>query len=144
MSKVDDLKSKYLVYPIKEYNYWNVWLYPNQYYLGRIFVYAKRESAEDLMETTDEEQKELFAIGSGVNRALKKLFNFDLMNYAAFANTLAHLHLHFIPRYQSPRIFDNIEFIDENWGKNYAPYDKNFSIPRDTLIKIAEAIKNNL
>lgn len=136
--------NEYEKYRIKEYNYWVVYLHQNQCYLGRVYVWAKRENAIDLMQMSREEREELFDIGQAVNKALAELFYPDLMNYAALGNTATHLHLHIIPRYASPRIFDNMEFVDERWGKNYAPYDHDFSIPEPILIKIRDAIKEKL
>jgi len=42
------------------------------------------------------------------------LFKPDLMCYIVQGNVTKHLHVHFIPRYKEPRIFDNIKFVDEH------------------------------
>lgn len=95
---------------IKDHTHWSVYLHTNQYFLGRIYVWAKREGVVDLMDATVEEQKELFIIGQSIKRALAKLFQPDLMNYAALANEACHLHVHFVPRYASPRTFDGMVY----------------------------------
>lgn len=75
-----------------------------------------------------------------MNGAIKELFAPDLMNYAALGNNFKHLHVHLIPRYERSRKFAGIEFIDKRWGKNYAPYDREFRLTLDELLKIKGAI----
>ncbi|MFH0831883.1 MAG: HIT family protein [archaeon] len=129
---------------IKDYKYWTIYLYKNQYYLGRVYIWAKRENAFDFMDITSEEQKEFFEIGRAVKKALKKLFNPDLFNWVSQGNITPHLHIHLIPRYASPRKFGEIDFNDERWGKNYAPYNYDFKVSKEVLIKIRDAIKKEL
>jgi len=93
---------------------------------------------------TKEEKEEYFKIGNELKKAYKKLFRPDLYNYATFANVTPHLHTHFIPRYSSKREFLGLIFIDERWGKNYAPYNKEFKVSEENLIKIRDAIKLEL
>lgn len=129
---------------IKEYNYWNVYLHESQCYLGRVYIWAKRKEALDFFDMTKEEKEEYFKIGKELKEVFKKLFKPDLYNYATLANVTAHLHTHFIPRYASKREFAGLTFIDERWGKNYAPYNKDFKISEENLMKIKEAIKSGL
>ena len=129
---------------IRDYKHWGVYVYKNQFFLGRVYLWARREDAVDLMQMAFEEREELFNIGRTINRALTELFNPDLINYAALGNISTHLHLHVIPRYASPRQFDGIDFVDKRWGKNYAPYDYNFEVPESTLLKLRDAIKERL
>ncbi|MCA9478221.1 MAG: HIT domain-containing protein [Nanoarchaeota archaeon] len=129
---------------IKEYSFWELYLHPQQYYLGRTYIWAKRSDALDLMDMQPQEQEELFDIARQVNKALSELFHPDLMNYAALGNVANHLHLHIIPRYSSSRRYDEIEFVDEQWGKNYAPYETSFQVPPSTLMKIKNAISLKL
>jgi diadenosine tetraphosphate (Ap4A) HIT family hydrolase len=135
------MEKKYNHLLIKEYNHWNVFLHESQYYLGRSYLWAKREQALDLFDMTKEEKEEYFKIGNELKGAFKKLFKPDLYNYATLANITPHLHTHFIPRYSSKREFGGVTFIDEKWGQNYAPYNKDFKVPKETLMKIKEAIK---
>ena len=60
--------------------------------------------------------------------ALNHLFLPDKINYAALGNVFERLHVHFIPRYKTKRVFSGVDFIDTRWGKNYAPYEHNFKI----------------
>jgi diadenosine tetraphosphate (Ap4A) HIT family hydrolase len=132
-----------LKYKIKEYQYWTVYLWKHPYYLGRCFAKLNRH-AEDFFDINDEEKEELFVIGKELRGAIKDAFGADMLNYAALGNIVRHVHLHFIPRYSKEISFERIRFKDENWGKNYAPYDKNFDIPAEIKEKIARAIESKL
>ena len=128
---------------IKDFKYWTVYLYPNQYYLGRVFIKANKEII-DLMDISREERDELFQIGLKVRNVLTSLFRPDKFNYCSLGNIVPQLHLHLIPRYNDSRVFENIVFNDDRWGMNYAPYNKEFEIPKEILLKIREVIKENL
>ena len=140
MQKANNHQSttSYEKFLIKEYNHWRVYLHENQTYLGRTYIWAKRENALDFFDMNKDEQNEYFKIGRELKKALQNLFNPDLYNYATLANVSPHLHTHIIPRYASPRKFNDIEFRDDRWGQNYAPYDKNFKLNESEL----ESIKN--
>jgi len=128
---------------IKDYKHWEVYLHEN-HYLGRVYIWAKRKDALDFFEMTEEEQREYFKIGKELKKVLKRLFKPDLYNYATLANVSPHLHTHFIPRYKDKRKVFGIIFIDERWGKNYAPYNKDFKIAEDVLMRIKEKIMTEL
>ena len=42
-------------YLIKKFEYWQVYLNPNQYYLGRVYITLNRHGPESTIELTDEE-----------------------------------------------------------------------------------------
>jgi len=128
---------------IKSYDSWDVFLHANQRYLGRLYLSAKRQDALDLMQMNSDEQEELFVAGRKARQALKELFSPNHMNYASFGNEYRHLHIHFIPRYASPRVFDGVEFVDGSWGRNYKPY-ADFFVPQRTLFKIRDSIKERI
>ncbi|MEK6953296.1 MAG: HIT family protein [Nanoarchaeota archaeon] len=129
---------------IKEYGHWKVYLHENQGYLGRVYIWAKRKDAFDFFDMTREEQEEYFKIGREIKKALKKLFEPDIYNYATLANVTRHLHTHIIPRYEDKREIFGITFIDERWSKNYAPQNNNFEVSEEVLIKIKDLIKSEL
>ena len=104
---------------IKDYTYWEVYLYKSQGNLGRCYVWCKRADALDLPDATLEEREELFVVLRDVEDAIKKAFNPDILNYAFLGNTVHHLHGHIIPRYPKPVIFEGVEFTDEKYGHNY-------------------------
>ena len=129
---------------IKDYKHWEVYLFSNQYYLGRLFLWAKRKNAIDFLEMTKDEKEEFFKLAKKIKKTLRGLFKPDLMNYASLGNVMTHLHVHFIPRYKKPRTLYDIDFVDENWGRNYAPYNKSFRLPEDILFKLRDKIKKKL
>lgn len=136
------------------YKYWKVYLHGEQQYLGRVYVSAKRDEASgfagmyfrhDFRAMHRIEREELFEVVlPKVQYALHELWLPDRFNYAEFENEWEHLHLHVIPRYKTPRMFDGITFADARWGKNYAPYDKTFKVPEDTLMSIRDKIQQAL
>jgi len=117
---------------IKEYEYWTLYVHENQSYLGRCYLWCKRENALDLTDATEEEQNELFKILPQIKSALEKAFQTDWFNYAFLGNEDRHLHGHIIPRYEFTREFAGIIFTDDRWGKNYLT-NKDFITPPDVL-----------
>ncbi len=83
-------------------------------------------------------------MGKAIKQALKELFAPDKMNYAALSNVSSTIHVHIIPRYQEPRIFYGLKFVDIRWGQNYAPYDKSCVLDQKTLLVIKESISEVL
>ena len=129
---------------IKEYKFWTLYLNEYQCYLGRVCLVANRTDAKDFIEITEEEREEFFDIAKKVNKALKKLFQPDLMNYASLGNNYSHLHVHIIPRYEKERMFNGIRFDDKRWGSNYAPYDREFKLTLEDLSVIKQALSSAL
>jgi len=97
----------------------------------------------DLFEVKEEEKDELFEIMRKLRNAVKDLFKPDLFNYASLGNQVQHLHVHLVPRYKEKIIFENIEFGDENWGRNFSPHGEQ-KLPQSILNKLREQIKQKL
>lgn len=129
---------------IREFKNWVVYLHPYQCYLGRTYLWAKREDAFDYMEMTQHEWDDFRYLGVYVKNVLDEIFSPDMFNYAALGNVAPHLHVHIIPRYKKARYFQGIEFKDTRWGENYAPYDKDFFIPLEVHLQIADVIRNGI
>ena len=128
---------------IKEYIYWTVYVHENQSYLGRCVIWCKRDNALDLTDTTPVEQNELFIILKDLCKASKESFKPDRFNYAFLGNGVRHLHCHFVPRYESSRIFRGITFEDKLWGHNYKT-DHNFVTPPKLLNQVRDELKKAL
>jgi diadenosine tetraphosphate (Ap4A) HIT family hydrolase len=135
---------EYEQFRIKNYEHFAVFLHKNQYYLGRCYIYLHRSNILDLHDMLPAEQKEFFHVGHDLKHALKRAFDPDKFNDASLGNEHEHLHIHIIPRYRSPRNFDGVKFTDENWGKNYVPYNKDFEVSLETLLKIKDRIGSEL
>jgi diadenosine tetraphosphate (Ap4A) HIT family hydrolase len=128
---------------VKDYIHWAVYVHENQGYLGRCIIWCKRENALDLTDATPAEQQELFLILKDLYQATKKCFQADWFNYAFLGNGVRHLHCHFIPRYQSPRIFNGTTFEDKLWGHNYKT-NHNFVTPPKLLERVRVELKQAL
>lgn len=120
--------SPYWWYQLKWYEYWVLYLHPNQYpYLGRCYAAARRAEADVVTDMTAEESFELFQmIIPEWNVTLKKIVGEGFRpNVAILGNDWKHLHCHLIPRYEKVVTLREIEFIDPNPSGNYSPYPKN-------------------
>jgi diadenosine tetraphosphate (Ap4A) HIT family hydrolase len=129
MAQIKPDEDKYEMNLIKQYQYWAVYLYEDQRYLGRAYAWLVRQGEmQDLFDLYPQEEFELFRIGKSYRRAVGNLWKPDMWNHAWLGNEVeahaGHGHMHLIPRYASTRTFCGIEFNDERWGKNYAPYRK--------------------
>ena len=130
---------------IKSYEHWDVYLHENQCYLGRVFLLLKNDRGiEDFLAVNGEARDEFFLVGGKVKAALKTLFQPDKMNYAALSNVSEKIHVHFVPRYRQSREFCGINFNDQRWGQNFAPYDRSFALDEDILLKIRDKFKEQL
>ena len=105
---------------------------------------CKREEADLVTDMLKEEAEELFStIVPEWHNAVKKSFGCDRPNISCLGNLWNHLHWHLIPRYNSPREFYGIKFIDPNPKGNYSPHDKK-EIAEEILLKIKEDIIKEL
>jgi diadenosine tetraphosphate (Ap4A) HIT family hydrolase len=127
---------------IRQFKYWTLMVHPNQSYLGRAICYLNTYK-ESLVELTQEEYLELLEIIRKYQTALTKLWRPDGWNYAQLGNVVPHLHVHFIPRYKEPRTWEGITFVDERWGKHYAPAPKREE-DKPVIEKIRFAIREAL
>jgi diadenosine tetraphosphate (Ap4A) HIT family hydrolase len=128
---------------IRQYTYWHIDLRSNQNYLGWCLIILNRH-LEDLMDITKDERDELFEITEKLRNALKDLFQPDMFNYASLGNVTNHVHIQVIPRYSKKVKFNDIEFIDTNFGENYSPYDKSFHLSDTDLLAIKTKIEDTL
>lgn len=122
-----------------ETRYWRVYLHEQQGYIGRVYVWAKRDGVIDPCDLTLWELVDLWRLVRRIKHALTMIFKPDLFNYACFANEAPHCHVHIIPRYKQPVEFNGRHFHDTRWGKNYAPYPK-ASFSAEMLESIRQAI----
>ena len=130
---------------IETFSFWTLYLHDKQNYLGRSYIALNRGGNLDpFTETSPEEKSELEAIILKLQTALDKLYQPNLYNYANFRNTWPRCHWHIIPRYETLRVVNGQEFIDRNWGKNYAPYDRDFKVSDALLETIKSSIKQEL
>ena len=143
---------------LKTFDLWHLFLHPKQFpYVGRCYAVARRgfkdeidmrlrqmPEAKKVTDMSSRETIELFdIIVPEWDEAVKALFGHDWPNVAILGNEWPHLHAHLIPRYNTPRNFQGMEFVDPNPKGNYAPYPKK-ELPAETLIAIRDAMKGKL
>ena len=120
--------------------HWEVHLHMNQCYLGRSYIKSKRPGLVDFMDTTPEEREEFFRIATALRDGLTSLFKPDLFNWATLGNIVRQCHMHFVPRYENSRALEGVFFTDQNWNKNWAPYDKDWCAPDDVTLCICQLV----
>lgn len=101
---------------LREYHYWVLSLRPQQPTLGSMVLSLKRR-CDQMGDLTDEETKELSVIFHHTEQTLRKIFNHDKINYLALMMVDSQVHFHIIPRYATPRTFNDKTFTDVNWPK---------------------------
>ena len=92
--KSHDLQSIFTLYDIMnfeqlriaDYTHWELCLHNPHYYLGSVYLFAKRDGNIVFLETTDEERVEFFDVATKVKRALIDLCQVDRFNYANLQN----------------------------------------------------------
>jgi len=137
------MQNDFSEYLVKDYEYWTVYVYQHQNYLGRCVVWCKREDALDLTQATKEEQKELFHILYELKNAAETSFGADWFNYSFFGNETRHLHAHFVPRYSKPKTFFGTNFEDKLYGQNYVT-DKEFTTSHELTQEVKSLLKQAL
>jgi len=118
------MDSKFEHLKIAEYSHWDLYLHENQYYLGRLYIWAHRDGKIDKTEMTTKERDELEFLEKRTRAILYKLWRPDLINWCFLQNHEGHghhLHEHVIPRYKEPRTIEIATYTDERWGQNYSP-----------------------
>ena len=115
-------------YKLKSYTQWDLYLHQNQYYLGRMYLWAKGENRNvDMTQMTPEEHTEWWQICQQIRTVLNTMFKPDRINWSWLQNEQSHdhhLHMHIVPRYESPRLFGGYRFVDEQPFANWSPYPK--------------------
>lgn len=134
---------------IRNYRYWRLYLFKDQTYLYRCYVWLT-DGHTDLQQRPDLKSwhaKELDCIVRDVHEALTLLSQPDMVNEFYGGNEYrhhrGHAHVHLIPRYFTPPVFDGEEFLDKRFGSNYSPYKKR-KFPKKTLLRIRDSFKEAL
>lgn len=117
---------------------WSVLVRKGQATLGALVLAANRNfiSASEL---TAEEAAEFPLIVGRLEGALKQAFGFDKINYLCLMMVDRHYHFHVIPRYETPRQFEGIEYVDEAW-----PRFPNIGVPpseEELLIRLRDHLR---
>ncbi len=122
-------------------DHWRIFLHPIQDYLGRCFIALIRHE-EDFLTLTAAERDDLWEAARRLRAAQAALFQPDHYNYQVLGNSLRHVHLHFTPRYSSPREFAGLTIEDEHWGT--WPYPATVGRPQEWLQAAIAALRQQL
>ena len=142
-NNMNDFKSKFKTEEllIHETEYW-VWsLRPVQATLGAGVLSLKRECPV-FSELNQEEFSDLNNIIKVIEKTLKKIFNYDIMNYLMLMMVDKQVHYHVIPRYER-----TIDFAGTTWRDSGWPTLPNLAVDEITNEKlhvIQDSIKENI
>ena len=105
---MEDERRDNLMIEIAKLDVSTVFLFKEQTYTGRCNVVYK----DHVKELFDLDQDELAAFMNDVKKvaaAVNKAFEPSKINYGAYGDTLHHLHMHIVPKYENK----------ENWGSTF-------------------------
>ena len=91
---------------------------------------------------TRDELLEFPVVVERLEKTLSSAFGFDKINYLLLMMSDRHYHSHVVPRYESPREFVGIKWIDDGW-----PGPPNVATPETeeaTLLAIKDHLKGHL
>lgn len=113
-----DPENKYEGAALTNYRYWAIEVSWRQHTLGSCILFCRREGVRLLSELTDEELCDMrdAMVAHELCLRARPAFRPDHVNCLQMGNVLAPLHLHIIPRYQSPRTAFGREWVDYEFG----------------------------
>jgi len=140
MTKID-----YETLVIKEFNFWKLYLSPEQNpYVGRCYAAAKEGEGRGYESMTREERDEFFdVIAPKWEDAVRSLYGLNKPNLAFLGNAWDWLHGHLIPRRNKPVMVHGFEFVDRVPKGIMLPYD-NVEFPLEFLLRIRDEMKSAL
>lgn len=132
----DDLR-----HVVERGEHWTLALNLNQNLPGRSVLVLNRHR-ESVPEITAEEWNALRPQISRTTAALDDLFAPDLYNFAFLMNLDAHVHLHVVPRYASPREWRGETYVDPHYGSLFGEEQR--PVSGDTPDDLAAALRSLL
>ncbi|MDR3594128.1 HIT family protein [Clostridium sp.] len=122
-----------LMIKICDLNVSTVYLFKEQTYKGRCNVVYKEHKSE-ISDLTENEAADFINDARKVAKAIHKAFNPDKINYGAFADTMKHLHLHIVPKYEG----------GPSWGKTFEMNPQKVLLDDIQYNDLISKIKSNL
>ncbi len=99
---------------IYRYQHWLVMLRPQQATLGAL-VLAALEPAKAFSDLSTGSFTELEQVTRDIESCLKRVFEYDKLNYLMLMMVDPDVHFHVIPRYSGRKLFAGHEFEDKAW-----------------------------
>ena len=127
---------------LKEYKNWYLLLRSQQVTIGSLVLIEKSFSTR-LSNVPMQSFVEFGEIVKEIEDILAKLFSYEKINYLMLMMKDKEVHYHIIPRYSSPVLFKNIEFIDSGWPKLPEMMSIN-SVDMRTKAELLSLIKSEL
>ena len=138
---------------ITETKHWQIKLNPDQAYLGRCVIVAKRQ-VESLSDLSEDEWKDFSELIKRLESALKRSFGARCFNWTCLMNNAykseryennrakPHVHWHVRPRYAKEIKFEEEKFEDPEFAHHY-DNTRHKEISEELLSKISQKIKEN-
>ena len=101
-------------FAIYESKYWKWSLRPVHSTIGAGILSLRRYD-ERMSNITSDESKDLVVIIKVIEDTLKKVFNYDKINYMMLMMVDTHIHFHVIPRYSREISFEDLTWKDGGW-----------------------------
>lgn len=120
---------------------WTLALNRNQNLLGKSVLVLNRHR-ERVPDLTAEEWADLHPYAARATAALDGLFAPDAYNFAFLMNLDAHVHLHVVPRYASPREWRGEAYGDPHYGSLFGTDER--LATEETLAALAGAVRGRL
>ncbi|WP_342042272.1 HIT family protein [Bacillus sp. OTU2372] len=105
---MEDERRDNLMIEIGKLDVSTVFLFKEQTYRGRCNVVYKGH-VKELFHLNEQESASFIHDVNRVAEALDKIFEPNKINYGAYGDTLHHLHMHIVPKYEGK----------ENWGSTF-------------------------
>jgi ATP adenylyltransferase len=110
-----------------------LFLFKEQSHPGRCNVVYNKHGV-DFQQLSDEERNAFMSDVARVGKAIDKAFSPTKINYGAYADTISHLHVHIVPKYQGEFEFGGV--FEMNPKKTYLS-DEEYA---ETIEKIKAAL----
>ena len=105
---MEDERRNQLMIEIAQLEVSTVFLFKEQTYKGRCNIVYK-DHVKELFHLEDQELTSFMKDVKKVAEAVDKAFGPNKINYGAYGDTLHHLHMHVVPKYEGK----------ENWGSTF-------------------------
>jgi diadenosine tetraphosphate (Ap4A) HIT family hydrolase len=99
---------------VKEHDHWCILLRPQQVTLGSL-VLATKSATTAFADLPRAAFSELATVVPEIEHSLQRFNPYDKINYLMLMMVDPHVHMHVIPRYAAPQVFDGSVFPDSGW-----------------------------
>lgn len=122
--------------------HWDIYLNPNQYFLGRTVIRLKRPVA-DIIDASPDEQRALWYLVQVMKKAIEELWQPDAFDTLSRGHSHPHCGLEIIPRYQTARTVCGTVFEDKRYPSGYGRYCYSLHIPPRVVQHIHKLVQTN-